>query len=112
MDAVDGFYNDVMNRQLLLNVEYTEAGRPCVSLSDPETKEDIAKGLLSSGFVLVEQRKEKRFFKLMSEYTKAMDVAKSNRVSDHACLTTVNKMWRNLVLKVGTTASKNVSKHD
>lgn len=81
MDAEDAFYNDVMNRQLMLNVEYRNAGQEVVSLCDPESKEDIAKGLISSGYVLVEQRKEKRFAKMMAEYNKAQDLAKANRVS-------------------------------
>ena len=54
----------------------------CVSLIDPESKEDVAKGLLAAGLVLVEPRKEKRFSKLMSEYVKAQDLAKANRVSE------------------------------
>lgn len=84
MDAMDGFHNDVFNRQFMLNVEYRLGGIEYVSLCDPETKEDVAKGLISSGLVLVEQRKEKRFAKMLTEYIKAQDVAKANRMN----------MWR------------------
>lgn len=80
LDAQDAFYNDVLNRQFLLNVEYRNAGQEVVSLSDQESKEDVAKNLISSGLVLVEPRKEKRFAKVMTEYNKAQDLAKANRV--------------------------------
>ena len=56
------------------------AGHEFVSLYDPDTKDDIAKGLVSQGLVLAEQRKEKRFAKLVSEYAKAQEKAKANRV--------------------------------
>ncbi|WAR09132.1 SND1-like protein [Mya arenaria] len=81
MDAQDAFYNDVMNRQLQMNVEHRIGGGEFVSLSDPETKEDVAKILIDAGLVLVEQRKEKRFAKVISEYIKAQDAAKANRVN-------------------------------
>ena len=81
MDAQDAFYTDVLNRQLMLNVEHRIGGCECVSLCDPDSKEDVAKGLISGGLLLVEQRKEKRFAKMISEYNKAQDLAKANRVS-------------------------------
>ena len=56
------------------------AGHEFVSLYDPDTKDDIAKGLVTQGLVLAEQRKEKRFAKLVSEYYKAQEKAKANRV--------------------------------
>lgn len=84
LDAQDAFYHDVMNRQLMLNVEHRIGGSECVTLCDPDTKDDVAKGLISQGLVLVEQRKEKRFSKMITEYTKAQDLAKANRLN----------MWR------------------
>ena len=70
----------MINKQLLLNVEFRVAGHEYVSLYDSDTKDDIAKGLITKGLVLVEQRKEKRFAKLISEYAKAQEKAKANRV--------------------------------
>lgn len=70
-----------MNRQLMLNVEHRIGGGESVTLCDPESKEDVAKGLISLGLVLVEQRREKRFAKMISEYNKAQDQAKASRVS-------------------------------
>ena len=78
-----------MNRQLLLNVEHRLGGGEFVSLCDPDSKEDVAKGLISAGFILVEQRREKRFAKVMSEYIKAQETAMANRVrpslASHCC---------------------------
>ena len=65
----------------MLNVEYRNGGQEVVSLTDPETKEDVVKNLISAGLILVEPRKEKRFSKMMNEYNKAQDLAKANRVS-------------------------------
>ena len=70
-----------MNKQLLLNVEFRVAGQEYVSLYDPDSKDDIAKGLITQGLVLAEPRKEKRFAKLITEYAKAQEKAKANRVS-------------------------------
>ncbi|XP_060573863.1 staphylococcal nuclease domain-containing protein 1-like [Ruditapes philippinarum] len=81
LDAQDAFFNDVLNRQLMLNVEHRIGGCECVTLCDPESKEDVAKSLVSGGLLLVEQRKEKRFAKMISEYTKAQDLAKANRLN-------------------------------
>jgi len=81
MDGQDAFYNDVINHQFMLNVEYRNGGQEVVSLTDPETKEDVVKNLISAGLILVEPRKEKRFSKMMNEYNKAQDLAKANRVS-------------------------------
>lgn len=81
LDAIDAFYNDVINKQLLLNVEMRVAGHEVVSLYDPDTKDDIAKGLITQGLVLAEQRKEKRFAKLIQEYAKAQEKAKANRMN-------------------------------
>ena len=55
-------------------------GQENVTLYDPDSKDDIAKGLITQGLILVELRKEKRFAKLISEYAKAQEKAKANRV--------------------------------
>ncbi len=43
--------------------------------------EDIGKSLVSNGYVLAEKRREKRLYKLSSEYLKAQDQAKSSRMN-------------------------------
>lgn len=81
LDAQDAFFHDVMNHQLLLNVEQRVGATEYVTLCDQDTKDDIAKGLVSQGLVLVENKKEKRFAKMIAEYTKAQDAAKSKRLN-------------------------------
>lgn len=85
-DALEALSSDVLNKQLLMNVEYKSSSGDCVSLLTPE-KEDIALGLVSEGLILVENRKEKRLAKLVSDYRSAQDRAKSARVS---CLSSDN----------------------
>lgn len=41
-------------------------GFPYVTLTDPDTKLDVGKGLVSDGILLVEKRREKRLNKLVS----------------------------------------------
>ncbi|KAK3097810.1 hypothetical protein FSP39_013410 [Pinctada imbricata] len=80
-DALDAFYNDISNKQLLLNVEYKILGAPYASLMYPDTKDDVAQSLISNGFLLVERRREKRLAKLVTDYMKAQEKAKSSRVN-------------------------------
>lgn len=83
-DAEDAFYDEIANRQLNLNVEYKNGGLEYVSLVNPETKEDVAQKLVSSGFLLAERRREKRLAKIVSDYMKAQEKAKTSR----------ENMWR------------------
>lgn len=64
-----------------LNVEYKNGGLEYVSLVNPEMKEDVAQKLVSSGFLLAERRREKRLAKIVSDYMKAQEKAKTSRVS-------------------------------
>lgn len=64
-----------------LNVEYKNGGLEYVSLVNPEAKEDVAQKLVSSGFLLAERRREKRLAKIVSDYMKAQEKAKTSRVS-------------------------------
>ena len=78
---MDAFYDEVANRQLSMNVEYKTTGLEYVSLMYPDSKDDVAQKLISSGFLLAEKRREKRLAKLVSDYMKAQEKAKSSRVS-------------------------------
>lgn len=80
-NAVDNFYADVMNKQLLLNVEYRVGSQEYVSLLYSDNKEDVVQGLISEGFLLVEKRREKRLSKLVDSYLKAQDKAKKSRLN-------------------------------
>lgn len=89
-DAVDALYNDILNRQMQLNVEYKSNGMDYVTLlgEDGEASSDVGLSLVSEGYVLVENRKEKRLAKLVSDYMKAQDQAKKERVRLYLCLST------------------------
>ncbi|XP_046833925.1 staphylococcal nuclease domain-containing protein 1 [Vespa crabro] len=78
--AVEAFKEDVMDKILLLNVEYKVSNNlHSVTLADASTNEDIAKGLIADGLLLVQKHKDKRLGKLIEEYTKAEEDAKHNR---------------------------------
>lgn len=81
MDAVDALCNDVLNQQVLLNVEYRNAGIECVTLQYTDSKDDAIEAIVSAGLLLVENRKEKRLSKLVQTYQKAQSKAKASRVS-------------------------------
>lgn len=81
-NAVDFLYNEVLNKQYLLNSEYKTSGLEYVTLvtSKDDSKDDIVKLLISNGLVQAEGRKEKHLSKLVSEYKKAEEKAKESRV--------------------------------
>jgi staphylococcal nuclease domain-containing protein 1 len=83
-NAVDNFYSDVMNKTLLLNVEYRVGSQEYVSLLFSDNKEDVVQGLVSEGFLLAEKRRERRLGKLVDAYMKAQDKAKKARVGSFA----------------------------
>lgn len=80
-DVEDVFYDEIVNRQLNMNVEYKVGGLEYVSLVNLETKEDVVQKLVSSGFLLVERRREKRLVKFVFDYVKVQEKAKIVRVS-------------------------------
>lgn len=64
-----------------MNVEYKVGGLEYVSLVNSETKEDVVQKLVSSGFLLVERRREKRLVKFVFDYVKVQEKVKIVRVS-------------------------------
>lgn len=80
-ELMQSFANEAVNREFSLNIEYKFNGQDFVTLSNPETKQDIANTLITNGVVLVEKRREKRLQKLMSEYYAAQEKAKKSRVN-------------------------------
>lgn len=65
--AVEAFKEDVMDKILLLNVEYkVNNNLHSVTLADASTNEDIAKGLIADGLLLVQKHKDKRLGKMVS----------------------------------------------
>lgn len=57
---------DVQNSQCLLNVEYSGAVCPHVTLQFGDTKDDVGLGLVKEGLVMVDVRKEKHLQKMVS----------------------------------------------
>ncbi len=79
-EAIDAMYNDMLNKQLLLNIEFKTGNVEYVTLSLPDSNDDIIQALIQDGFILAEQRKEKRLVKLVSAYRSAQEKAKASRV--------------------------------
>jgi staphylococcal nuclease domain-containing protein 1 len=71
---------DTAVSKVLMNVEYRVQGSPpAASLHVDSTPEgDIVKNLITEGFLLVENRKERRQNKLLAAYKEAQEVAKRN----------------------------------
>ncbi|XP_069102098.1 staphylococcal nuclease domain-containing protein 1-like [Argopecten irradians] len=80
-DALDAFYNDIINKELMMNTEYRVPGQEYVTLVYPDNKDDVAQGLISAGWILAEKRREKRLAKIVTDYQKAQEKAKIARVN-------------------------------
>jgi len=80
-DLTNAFVKEALNNEFSLNVEYKLNGEDYVSLTNPETKADLARTLLSYGVCLVERRREKRLQNLINDYTKAQESARKNRLN-------------------------------
>lgn len=65
--AVEAFKEDVLDKILLLNVEYKLSNNlTAVTLAHASTNYDIGKGLISDGFVHVQKHRDRRLTKLVS----------------------------------------------
>lgn len=65
--AVDAFKEDVLDKILLLNVEYKLSNNiTAVTLAHASTNYDIGKGLISDGLLHVQKHRDKRLTKLVS----------------------------------------------
>ncbi|KAM5173085.1 staphylococcal nuclease domain-containing protein 1 [Mantella aurantiaca] len=80
-DVVDNVVRDIQNTQCLLNVEFSGATCPHVTLQFADSKEDVGLGLVKEGLVMVEVRKEKQFHKVVAEYLNAQESAKAARLN-------------------------------
>lgn len=79
-ELMQGFAKEAINREFSLNTEYKFNNQDFVTLSNPETKQDIASVLISSGVLMVEKRREKRLQKLLKDYNTAQDKARKSRL--------------------------------
>lgn len=65
---MDAFKEDVLDKILLLNVEYKLSNNViAVTLMHPNTNEDIGKGLISDGFLHIQKHRDRRLTKLVSQ---------------------------------------------
>uniref|UniRef100_A0A8C2AK68 Staphylococcal nuclease domain-containing protein n=1 Tax=Cyprinus carpio TaxID=7962 RepID=A0A8C2AK68_CYPCA len=80
-DAVDSVVRDIQNKQCLLNVEYSGAVCPHVTLQFADSKDDVGLGLVKEGLVMVDVRKEKHLHKMVTEYLNGQESAKSARLN-------------------------------
>jgi len=58
---------DIQNSQCLMNVEYSGATCPHVTIQFGDTKDDVGLNLVKEGLVMVDVRKEKHLQKIVSE---------------------------------------------
>lgn len=65
-DAITGLLTEVMEREVKINKEYKLNGVDYYSVQRADNKTDVAKTLLSQGFVLVDARKDKRLQGMVS----------------------------------------------
>lgn len=64
--AIEALHADLADRTLLMNVEYyVSTGLPAATLVDSTTKDDIVKALISEGFLLVDNNRDRRAAKLV-----------------------------------------------
>ena len=80
VDAEEKFYQDTLNKELQLNVEYRSGNVEAVTLLYKDSKDDVGQSLVSEGLVTVEKRKEKRLAKLVGDYSRSQEKAKKAHV--------------------------------
>lgn len=78
-DAVDALFQDIVNKPMLLNLEYKASPADCVTLKHVDAEDDVASTLVGEGFLTVESRREKRLAKMVAQLQKAQDEAKRLR---------------------------------
>ena len=71
---------DLLDRTLNMNVEYRVTGSPFISLQDPESKEDMAKNLVTDGLLMVDRKGGRKLAKLVDAYVAAMEKAKKEHL--------------------------------
>ena len=71
---------DLLDKEMKLNVEYKVGGQEYVSLVD-SNGEDIGKNLILDGLMLAEKKGGRKLAKLVDSYRDAMDSAKKNHLN-------------------------------
>eukprot|EP00042_Codosiga_hollandica_P032655 m.211077 g.211077 ORF g.211077 m.211077 type:complete len:118 (+) comp53969_c0_seq1:2403-2756(+) len=69
----------LLDKTVLLNVEYSDGNDTYVSVADSETKTDLLLEIITAGFLFAAPRRESFLKPLYSEYSKAQTAASSGR---------------------------------
>jgi staphylococcal nuclease domain-containing protein 1 len=80
-DLTNAFGQEAVNHEFSLNIEYKVEKQEFVSLTNPETKADLASKLIADGWAMVDKRREKRLQSMIADYTKAQETARKNRLN-------------------------------
>jgi len=81
-EAIQVLKVDVENRPWNLNVEYRQGTVSYATLVDTSNDDgDVAKSLIRDGLLLLENRREKKLQKLVSEYREAQEIARKNHTN-------------------------------
>uniref|UniRef100_T1J5F9 Staphylococcal nuclease domain-containing protein 1 n=1 Tax=Strigamia maritima TaxID=126957 RepID=T1J5F9_STRMM len=79
--AFQALLEDIVDKTFMMNIEYRLPGMDYVSMIIPDSRDDVAKLLISDGILILEVRKEKRLQKLVGEYRQAQEQAKKKRLN-------------------------------
>ena len=78
--GIKAMREDLLNRELKLNVEYRVGGQEFASFID-SNGEDIGKNLILDGLMLAERKGGRKLAKLVDSYRDAMESAKKNHLN-------------------------------
>ncbi|XP_076036932.1 staphylococcal nuclease domain-containing protein 1 [Oratosquilla oratoria] len=80
-DALEALAGEVLDREVQVNKEFRIGGVDYVSIQKSDTKADVARTLLSQGFIMVDNRREKKLQSLLIDYKAAQDEAKRKHLN-------------------------------
>lgn len=80
-DLTNAFGQEAVDKEFSLNVEYKLEKQEFVSLTNPDTNADLAAKLIGDGWAMVEKRREKRLASMLTDYMKAQDAARKQRLN-------------------------------
>ncbi|KAL7636680.1 UNVERIFIED_CONTAM: hypothetical protein RMT77_012429 [Armadillidium vulgare] len=80
-DAVEFLISETIDKEIKVNREYKANGLEFVTLQRVNDKVDLGRLLLAQGFLMVDNRKEKRMQSLLIDYRNAQDEAKKKRLN-------------------------------
>jgi len=78
--GVAGLREDLLDQSLKMNIEYRVGSDSYVTFAD-ENDEDIGKGLVGDGLLLVDRKGGRKLAKLLKEYEEAMEKAKKEHLN-------------------------------